>query len=123
MARNDKVVFNTNDIPFTRVTWGQTKELVGRFCEAQSDQVLIKITEYLPSHTHSMHVHPEQDEIIFVLSGNGQTETASGMQELHPGYISFIPAGVPHATYNPYDNETMRAVIIKTPPDKEPLNK
>lgn len=120
MAR-DKVVLDTSAIPFTQVVWGQTKELVGKFCEAQSDNVLIKITEYLPSHTHSFHTHPDQEEIIFVLSGNGQTETASGIQELHPGYISHIPAGVPHATYNPYDHETMRAVIIKSPPDQEPL--
>lgn len=119
----DKVVFDTNNIPFTAVDWGQTKELVGKFCEARSDNVLIKITEYLPSHTHTLHVHPDQEEIIFVLSGRGQTETASGKVDLYPGCISFIPAGVPHATYNPYDDESLRAVIIKAPPDAEPLNK
>lgn len=117
----DKVVFDADVIPFTKVEWGQTKELVGKFCEARSDKVLIKITEYLPSHTHKLHVHPNQEEIIFVLSGRGQTETASGKVDLSPGSVSFIPAGVSHATYNPYDNESMKAVIIKSPPDAEPL--
>ena len=117
----DKVVLDSDAIPFTKVVWGQTKELVGKFCEAQSDNVLVKITEYLPSHTHTLHVHPDQEEIIFVLSGRGETETASGKVDLGPGSVSFIPAGVPHATYNPYADETMRAVIIKSPPDAEPL--
>ncbi len=119
----DKVVFNADDIPFVSVAWGKTKELVGKFCEAQSDNVLIKITEYLPSHTHTHHTHPDQEEIIYVLSGRGQTETASGKVDLFPGCLSFIPAGVPHATYNPYDNESMVAVIIKSPPDPDPLKK
>lgn len=73
----DRTVQNTEDIAFTKVTWGQTKELVGRFCVAQSDNVLLKITEYLPHFEHSTHVHPEQEEIIFVLSGNAVSETAT----------------------------------------------
>lgn len=118
----DKVVLNSAAVPFTKVAWGRTKELVGKFCEAQSDNVLIKITEYLPNHTHTLHMHPDQEEIIFVLSGRGQTETANGKVDLSPGSVSFIPAGVLHATYNPYENETLRALIIKSPPDVEPLN-
>lgn len=119
----DKVVFPIDSIPFTQVDWGQTKELVGRFCKANSENVLVKVTEYLPCHTHKYHSHTGQEEIIIVLSGKGQTETASGTMDLYPGYISFIPAGVKHATYNPYEDEVMRAIIIKTPPDDEPLEK
>ena len=114
----DKTVVNPESVPFVKVSWGQTKELVGKFCKAYSENILIKITEYLPSHVHEMHVHPEQEEIIIVLSGEGETETASGKEKLYPGYVLHIPAGVPHATYNPYDNQVLRAIIVKSPPDK-----
>ena len=114
----DRTVQNTEEIAFTKVTWGKTKELVGRFCVAQSDNVLLKITEYLPHFEHSTHVHPEQEEIIFVLSGNAVSETATGRIDLHPGYVAHVPAGVVHATYNPYD-EPCRCVIIKSPADKD----
>lgn len=119
----DKTVIDPESIPFTAVSWGQTKELVGSFCKAHSDNVLVKITEYLPSHSHKSHVHPEQEEIIVVLSGKGQTETESGREDLYPGYVLHIPAGVTHATYNPYDDQVLRAIIIKSPPDKEPVMK
>jgi len=114
----DRTVQNTEEIPFTSVAWGQTKELVGRFCVAQSENILVKISEYLPHFEHSPHVHEEQEEVIYVLSGKAITETASGRLDLYPGYVAHVPAGVRHATYNPYD-EPCRCVIIKSPPDKD----
>ena len=120
-AIKDKIVFDEKTILFVNVEWGRTKELVGKFCKAKSDNFLMKITEYLPGYIHELHVHPEQEETIYVLSG-GYTETKSGKTGLYPGCVSFIPAGVYHATSNPYD-ETLRVLIVKTPPDKESIYK
>lgn len=117
----DKSVFHESEIPFVNVDWGRSKELVGKFCKANSESFLMKITEYLPGYIHEKHVHPLQEETIFVLSGRGYTETDSGRVELSPGYISFIPAGVYHATCNPYD-ETLRVIIVKTPPDETSIH-
>ena len=116
--KRDRTVQNIEEIPFTSVDWGQTKELVGRFCVAQSDNILVKISEYLPHFEHSTHVHPEQEEVIFVLSGKAISETETGRIDLYPGCVAHVPAGVVHATYNPND-EPCRAVIIKSPPDKD----
>lgn len=114
----DRTVQIIDDVPFTNVEWGRTKELVGRYCEAQSDNLLIKITEYLPHFQHKKHVHPGQEEVQIVLSGRAITETDSGKIDLYPGCISHVPADLPHATYNPYD-ETCRCIIIKSPADKD----
>lgn len=113
-----RIVVKAEELSFTKVEWGQTKELVGRFCEAQSDNILFKITEYLPHFQHSTHIHPEQEEIIYVLSGRAITESLDDRLELHPGMLCHVPAGVSHATYNPYD-EPCRCVIVKSPPDKD----
>jgi mannose-6-phosphate isomerase-like protein (cupin superfamily) len=78
----------------------------------------MKITEYMPSHAHDWHAHP-QDEVIFVLSGRGLTEAAEGKREIVPGDMVYVPANVQHATYNTHV-EPLRAIIIKSPPDKEP---
>lgn len=112
----DKVIVNEKDAPFYPVAWGRTKGLVAKESAAFSDKVQIRITEYLPGHVHSLHVHPTQDEIIFVLEGVGASETASGKQEIKAGDVVLVPAGVKHATYNP-NPETVRAIIIKSPPD------
>ena len=118
----DKVVLHEEIIPFVDVAWGKTKELVGKYCTAYSENVLIKITEYAPGLVHEKHVHPEQEEIIFVLSGNGFSETETGKEPLYPGCISLIPANVPHATHNP-NNEPLRVLIIKSPPDEDTVSK
>ena len=115
---SDKVVVNERDAPFYAVAWGRTKGLVAMESPAFSDKVQVRITEYLPGFVHTLHVHPNQDEIIFVLEGNGASETATGKQQIHPGDVVFVPAGVHHATYNPHA-ETMRAIIIKSPPDQK----
>lgn len=113
----DKAVLNESDIAFFRVDWGRTKVLVGKGSLAPSERVMVKITEYLPGFIHEKHVHPDQEEIIFVLSGRGLTETFSGRRDIGPGDVVWIPAGLEHATNNPY-SEALRAVIIKCPPDK-----
>jgi quercetin dioxygenase-like cupin family protein len=119
---NDKVVLHEGSIPFVDVAWGKTKELVGKYCAARSEHVLIKITEYAPGLIHKKHVHPEQEEIIFVLSGNGFSETATGKEALYPGCVSMIPANVEHATHNP-NSEPLRVLIVKAPPDKDTVSK
>ena len=113
---SDKVILNEKDAPFRTVDWGRTKGLVAKESPACSDKVQVRITEYLPGYVHKLHVHPTQDEIIFVLEGKGASETATGKREIGVGDVVMVPAGVPHATYNP-NSEVLRAVIIKSPPD------
>ncbi len=114
---NDKViVIRESDIPMMEVAWGRTKVLVGKGEKAESSGFTFKITEYMPSHAHDWHSH-SQDEVIFVLAGRGVTELSDGKREIVAGDIVFVPANVKHATYNPHA-EPLRAVIIKSPPDK-----
>jgi quercetin dioxygenase-like cupin family protein len=114
---NDKVVVISDcDVPMMDVEWGRTKVLVGKGSAAQAPLFMMKITEYMPGHAHDWHGHP-QDEVIFVLSGRGFTETSEGKQEIVPGDMVYVPADVTHATYNPHV-EPLRAIIIKSPPDK-----
>ena len=114
----DKVIVHQADAPFYPVAWGRTKGLVAKESTAFSDKVQVRITEYLPGYVHTLHVHPSQDEIIFVLEGKGASETASGKQEIEAGDVVLVPAGVEHATYNP-NQKIMRAIIIKSPPDSK----
>lgn len=112
-------VFCEKEIPFENVEWGITKVLVGRTApegRGRSEKVLVKITEYLPGFAHKAHVHPDQDEVIFVLSGRGITETTGARREVGPGDVVHIPAGTVHATTNPW-SEPLRAVIVKAPAD------
>jgi quercetin dioxygenase-like cupin family protein len=104
------------DVPFRQVAWGLTKDLVGPECMG-SEHIRIKITEYQPGFIHKLHVHPTQEEVIFVLDGRGISETEDDKIEIGPGSVAFVPAGVYHATINLSQTEPLRAVIVKSPPD------
>ena len=112
------MVIHEADCPYRAVAWGKTKGILAKESAACSDHVQIRMTEYQPHWEHSMHVHENQEEIIYILSGQGFSETAEGRVPLKPGDASYIPAGVYHATINPYD-EPMVGLIIKTPPDAD----
>lgn len=104
------------DVPFRQVAWGLTKDLVGPE-RMGSEHIRIKITEYQPGFSHKLHVHPTQEEVIFVLEGKGISETREDKIEIGPGSVVFVPAGVYHATTNLSHTEPLRAVIVKSPPD------
>jgi len=112
-----QVVLN-DDVPFRQVDWGLTKDLVGPE-RMGSEKIRVKITEYLPGYSHKLHMHPTQEEVIFVLEGRGITETREDKIEIGPGSVVFVPAGVYHATINLSYTEPLRAIIVKSPTDDE----
>ncbi|MEE9298702.1 MAG: cupin domain-containing protein [Acidimicrobiia bacterium] len=44
------------------------------------------------------HVHPTQEEVIYIISGNGELVTPEGTVTLEPGTTVYIPIGLHHAT-------------------------
>jgi uncharacterized RmlC-like cupin family protein len=95
-----KRAVQVDDVEFYKVDWGLTKNLVGPESMG-SEKLKVNITEYLPGYKHKLHVHPTQEE------------------EIGPGSVVFIPAGVRHATSNLSDSESLKAIIIKSPPGDE----
>ena len=113
-------IFMEEDIQFEKVAWGLTKELVNARTVG-AKKVKVKITEWLPGHVHKRHVHPDQEEVIFVLSGKGMAQTLEEKREIGPGSIVFVGAGEQHTTWNLSDTESLRAIVIKAPPQDEEI--
>lgn len=111
-------VVQIDAVDFQKVDWGLTKHLISPEA-AGSKHIKVSITEYLPGFTHELHVHPTQEEVIYVLSGKGFSETEKDRQDIAPGCVVFVPAGVPHATVNASKTESLKAIIIKSPPGNE----
>lgn len=44
------------------------------------------------------HVHPTQEEVIYIISGNGELVTPEGTAVLEPGTVVYIPIGLHHQT-------------------------
>lgn len=111
-----KGFIDSESIPYEQVPWGLTKVLVGPETVG-SLYVRVKITEYLPGFTHELHVHPGQEEVVYILSGQGITEIAGERRSIGPGSVLFVAAGSPHGTRNLSPTEPIRAIVIKAPPE------
>jgi quercetin dioxygenase-like cupin family protein len=55
---------------------------------------------FLPGKAHPFHVHPGQEEVIYVVEGTIEQWVESESQSLSAGDAVVIPADVVHATYN-----------------------
>ena len=112
------VVFE-KDKDFEEVAWGRTMNIFGPEND-DTKYLKINITEYAPGTAHELHQHPSQEEVIFILDGEGITRTDAGDQKIGTGAFVFVPAGTAHATLNVLKEKPMRAVIIKGPPLEAP---
>ena len=65
-----------------------------------------------PGKGHAFHRHPEQEEIIYVISGRAEQWIEDEKRTLGAGEMAHIPADVIHATYNPFDAPLVFLAII-----------
>jgi quercetin dioxygenase-like cupin family protein len=54
------------------------------------------LAEFHPGETAPAHTHDAQEEIIYILEGQGDFITADGVKALEPGVAVFIPPGLEH---------------------------
>ena len=107
-----KEVIDVEKVPFKPVEWGRSKTLVGPKANG-AEHVRVGVTEYDPATPHMPHRHPGQEEVIWVLTGRGYTETKGEKIDLYPGKVAYIPGGVEHKTSAV--GGKMTAIIIKGP--------
>jgi mannose-6-phosphate isomerase-like protein (cupin superfamily) len=61
------------------------------------------------------HIHPNTNEIQFILDGTGTIWLGDKEVKVKPGDLIVIPKGTPHGGTKP-DGRTLKALAIKTPP-------
>jgi len=64
-----------------------------------------------------LHVHPKQDEFIYVLEGAFDLQLGTEKTRARPGDLVRMPMGMPHAYYNNTDQPT-RALFWVSPAGK-----
>lgn len=79
------------------------------------------VVEVLPGGGHTRHNHPGAEEIIYVLSGEGeQMVDDCPPVRISSGACVFIPDGIYHSTLNT-GSEPMRLIIVYSPAGSERL--
>jgi quercetin dioxygenase-like cupin family protein len=61
---------------------------------------------------HAFHVHPEMEEIIYVVSGTAEQWVEAEHRILRAGETAHIPRGIVHGTYNAGEEELVFLAIL-----------
>lgn len=76
------------------------------------------VVQLKPEKGHERHKHPESEEILYVINGDGVQTVADEERDITAGDLVHIPADVEHSTINT-GWETMKLLAIYAPPGPE----
>lgn len=102
----------TLELDWGSIKWLSTPETTG----AETFSAGVVILE--PGKGHERHTHPDSEEVLFVLSGEGTQMIDDEEREVHAGDMLYIPAGVEHSTINT-SWEPLRFLAMYGPPGPE----
>jgi len=87
-------------LPTMAFDWGVIKPLVAAD-NTEDPAVSLMHVVLLPGQGHERHNHPDSDEILYFLSGEGEQMVDDGEPfPVRPGQAVFIPKGAFHSTIN-----------------------
>ncbi|WP_138004868.1 cupin domain-containing protein [Halalkalirubrum salinum] len=76
------------------------------------------VVKLKPGKGHERHTHPNSDEILYVIRGEGEQEVADETREIAAGDMVFVPEGVEHGTVNT-GWEPLLLLAVYAPPGPE----
>jgi quercetin dioxygenase-like cupin family protein len=99
-------------------TAGETVNVLGApisiKSDGRADQLFFAEQAMPPGYGVPMHVHADEDELFYVLSGELTLETEAGELVAKAGSFVHLPQGVPHGFHNA-TGDVVRALVVATP--------
>jgi quercetin dioxygenase-like cupin family protein len=68
-----------------------------------------------PGRGHERHTHPESDEVLYVIRGEGEQEIDGETRPIAAGDVVFVPEGTPHGTVNTGWEELLLLAVYAPP--------
>lgn len=100
MTSKERKVVDPNEVPTNTFEWGAIKWFVAPSLTEGAAMTLGEVV-LLPGQGHDRHNHPESEEILYVLSGEGEQMLDDEEPfPVHAGDVIYVPTGVFHSTMN-----------------------
>lgn len=80
--------------------------------------VMIEVT-LAPGGGHAFHMHPQQEESIYVIDGEVEQWLGEECRVLRPGDCVFLPAGAIHASFNKSTRDCKLLAVLSPCTDSE----
>ena len=103
-----------DEVPTRTFEWGTIKWLVTPHLDEGAGLTVGEVIIY-PGQGHAPHDHPGEEEVIYVISGEGdQTVGDAPAFPIREGDAIYIPAATTHSTYNT-TWRPLRLSVVYTP--------
>ena len=114
------VITTTEDVDCVHFDWGKI-HFLSEPAVTNAERFSFGLVELAEGKGHARHNHPGSEEIIYVVSGQGeQMVDDQPAVKVGPGSSIYIPADVFHSTVNT-GNEPMKLVVVYSPAGPERL--
>lgn len=114
---SDQYFVSDEDVSTLMLDWGTIKWTVSPEVN-DAERFSAGIVNLEPGDGHDLHTHPDSEEILFVISGEGEQTVDGETREIGPGDTIYIPEGIEHGTINT-GWETLKFLAIYAPPGPE----
>jgi len=94
-----------------KLEWGGLAWLSRPQTTGAKDLVVIEVS-LAPGGGHAFHKHPNQEEVIYVISGSVEQWLEKERRTLGPGDSIFIPAATVHASFNKSKSDAKLIAIL-----------
>jgi quercetin dioxygenase-like cupin family protein len=105
-----KFVFSA-EVEREQLDWGELGWITRPSSVGAKQLTTIEVT-LIPGKGHDFHKHPDQEETIYVLSGEVEQWLEQEKQILRPGDTIYIAADVVHASFNSSDKPAKLLVSL-----------
>ena len=101
----------SRDTPQEVLDWGKLRWMSHPPSTGAGQLTVIEVS-ILPGHGHNFHKHPEQEEVIYVVSGEVEQWLGTEQRILRASDSVFIPADMVHASFNTGTEEAKLLAIL-----------
>jgi oxalate decarboxylase/phosphoglucose isomerase-like protein (cupin superfamily) len=116
MAADQRFV-QPDDVETIQLDWGSLKWMNAPDVTG-SEGFSAGVVVLEPEKGHERHTHPDSEEILYFLSGEGEQTVADEERSVSAGEMVYIPSGVEHSTINT-SWEPLRFIAVYCPPGPE----
>jgi mannose-6-phosphate isomerase-like protein (cupin superfamily) len=106
--------------PEVKYPWGWIRWLMSGKIDPEASQTL-GIVQINPGQRNPLHMHPNCEELLYVISGSAENVIGNKKVTIGPGDLVRIPKGVPHQAIT-IGNKPFKAVISYSSNDRQVVN-
>jgi mannose-6-phosphate isomerase-like protein (cupin superfamily) len=119
-AAAQAAVQHFSEAPEVKYPWGWIRWLMNGKIDPEASQTL-GIVQINPGQRNPLHMHPNCEELLYVISGSAENIIGDKKVTIGPGDLVRIPKGVPHQAIT-IGNKPFKAVISYSSNDRQIVN-